>query len=413
MDLLNAFVFIGLFSIILLAKNVLIVNKLIIFIAATSFHTKIINDVGILHFFTAFIFLIYSFQKIPFRVFILIIVFAAISGLQWYLYNDVIFSVEYYDWSIKLPFVFMFLIIYIYVVYKTQELNSDVGILLYRVALYVIVSTFVLVVVFKGGIIDSDFELWNNNPNDTAWLISIIWLYLLKNGNNNTIKSVITIITLYLCYAASARWSTLFVLIASVFYINSLMARAGTSDVTRYFIFLVGFATGGVIIATASMFSELKYVLQGNFLQLRSLSELGVEWSLLYEGHHGYAPVRSSVGYRINGILAGIGTLIQSFGVGIGMGRAVALNETISGYPGSLHVAPIEFVLETGIYFIIAFWLLSKRILMKNNDNFSKIFWIAAILLSMSAQTSGYLTHYFTWIFIIAILTGTRSMRGS
>ena len=398
-------------AILLFFKDVSISAKLTIFLALLAFHAKIYDDLSLIHAWVALTIIPIFITKTPIRLIVVLALFAATTIIQFYMFDDVIRSIEFLDWSRKLPPAFAFLIIYIFLVWViVSDPKSKIGSLLNYVCAYVITVTVIYSILFHSGVIDENFDLWQNNPNDTSLICVAAWLHLLfhhkqsqKPLSNKFAVVIFTFLALLITVMSSSRWLSIFIVGTFIWWLtHTRNNKAGGSQ--KFFNPKIFFFATFAGIFLVAMWAAFAHFLEGSFLQLNFDTQAnGIKPSLLWEGYKGYAPLRSSIGYRINGVFAAIGTVAQSWGIGIGVGRSVAVNGMISGYPGSLHVVMAEWLLELGLIFPILVWFVMREKLRAIGFSFASASVIVA-LLSMMAQTTGYITHYFTWFVFVSLV---------
>lgn len=391
-------------------RDVSISSKLTILFALLAFQVRVYDIFSLIHAWIPLAIIPLIFKKTPFRLIIILMLFAALTVIQFYMFDDVIRSIEFLNWSRIFPPGFALLIIYIYFSWMALTIrDNQIASLLNYISVYIISITVIYAILFHAAIIDETFDLWQNNPNDTSLICVAAWLHILFHSNRSSkplnskpLVFIITFLTLLITVMASSRWLSIFIVMTFLWWLTSNRNDSVVSkSILNPKIFFFGTFAGIFLVAMWAAFAQF---LEGSFLQLNFDPQAnGIKTSLLWEGYQGYAPLRSSIGYRINGVFAAIGTVVQSWGLGIGVGRSVAVNGMISGYPGSLHVVIAEWILELGLIFPALVWFIMRNKLREIGFAFASAPVIVA-LFSMMAQTTGYITHYFTWFVFVSLV---------
>ncbi len=397
-------------ALILFFPGVNISAKIALFFGLLAFHAKVYDDFSLIHGWIALSIIPVCLTKNPKPLFIILGLFAATTIIQFYMFDNIIRSIEYLDWSRKLPPAFAILIVFIYLTWNYMEDDKgNIASFVNHVGAYVITATVFFALFFSNGVINEKFDLWQNNPNDTSLICVAAWLHILfhhdRSGrwlNNKIAVSAFTFLAILVTVMASSRWLSIFIVGTFIWWaVHDRASDNSKNSLLTPKVFFFGTFASVLLVATWAAFGHF---LQGSFLQLNFDTQAnGIKISLLWEGYQGYAPLRSSIGYRINGVFAAIGTILQSWGLGIGVGRSVALNGMITGYPGSLHVVVAEWMLELGIIFPVLVWLTLKDKMREAGIKLASATVITA-LLSMMAQTTGYITHYFVWFVFVSLV---------
>lgn len=402
--------YVALAALMLFSPGVSIFAKIALFFALLSFHAKADNDISVIHGWIALSILPVCLVRNPKILLIILGLFAATTIIQFYMFDHVIRSAEALDLSRKLPPAFAILIVYIYLTWIYMEDDKgNIASFVNHVGAFIIIATIFFALFFSNGVINNEFNLWQDNPNDTSLICVAAWLHILfhhdRSGrwlNNKIAVSAFTFLAILVTVMASSRWLSIFIVGTFIWWaVHDRTNDNSKKSLLSAKMFFFGTFASILLIATWAAFGRF---LHGSFLQLDFDPQAnGIKVSLLWEAYEGYAPLRTSIGYRINGVLAAIGTILQSWGLGIGVGRSAALNGMISGYPGSLHVVVAEWMLELGIIFPVLVWLTLKEKLHKIGFKFASAA-IVTILLSMMAQTTGYITHYFVWFVFVSLV---------
>lgn len=400
---------------ILFYRDISLAAKIFLILPLSVIHTDIFGDFGVLHIWVMVCLGLLLFRKFPVTLVLILFSYALITYLQFLLFDDMIFSLDYYDWSRKLPVAFGFLIIYLYICWHFVSANPKIVYCINYICIYVILTTTVLAISLNGGIINENFDLWQNNGNDTSLIVSVAWLHFMFHHtrsrfvfSNLAFISFLTACTLAVTIMAASRWSTIFVVAFFVWWFFN--AGHGVRMKKTSIAFLLSFAGTIAVVGAVLSWSVIVPILTGSFLQLTlDPNQMGVNVDLLWEGINGKAPLVSSVSYRINGAFAAIGSIFQTGGLGVGTGRAVAVNEMVSGYAGSLHVVAAELFLELGVAFPLIAWLIIRSKLRLAGVPLISAATVS-VALSMMSQSSGYLTHYFTWYVVVSLVFHYRSL---
>lgn len=241
-------------------------------------------------------------------------------------------------------------------------------------------------------------QIYYDNPNETAVAVGGAYLYIAFASRSKSAYIWGFLLAAPAVYLGSSRYSLIYV--AAIFALAALPAihanlRTDAAMARRE-------AVGQFLIAAIFLALSLDLSYLNRFFQFVSFDRFGIELEALWLGWDAVTPVVSSIGYRVNNVLAAIGALVGTFGLGIGLGRSAALTEQISGLAGSIHVSPVEFVTEFGLYGTAGLLALNAySVGRKSVVVFSS--WMALGMMGMFAQSSAYLTSYVAWFFIVTL----------
>jgi|GEM_PF-5312378 hypothetical protein len=358
---------------------------------------KLGGSLSFLQLTTLLIVVILSDREIQIKLFLSAALILVVSGVQYFVVGDTI-NLKYEEYLIKYPVLLLLLLSFMCgstsLFNRGYILNSAV-----EVVAWLFLGLCFLSAIFSYVFNLPDFPpLFYDNPNETAVAVSAAYLYLAFNSRLKFAFLLGFMIVIPTIYIGSSRYSMMYV--AAIFALAALpfiLAAMRTGAVLQR-----REPLGHFLVATIFLVLTIDLSSLNHFFQLVSIDKFGIEWDALWLAWDTTAPPLSSIGYRVNNVLAALGALFRTFGVGIGLGRSAALTEQISGLAGSIHVSPIEFFVEFGVYgTLILLAILTSGISRRSVLVFSC--WMGVGMMSMCAQSSAYLTSYVAWFFIVAL----------
>lgn len=316
------------------------------------------------------------------------------SAIQYWLFQDKLHSTVFPERVYTYPLIFCILVLFIITI---------IGLLSARLIVQSVVRAFagallgVCAILAAASIVLQRQDLiatFYNNPNELAVVITAAFLYLAFSGSRARSVYLAAALAIFVIYVCGSRFSMLYVLALLTLYAFAGRGRSEERGKWQRIVIVGAVSLVVVMIGFLFIFDPMFYV--------GPLGALGVVPEAIWQGWDARTSVHTSLGYRINNVLVAIGTLMQTFGLGIGLGRSPGLTEVTSGLAGSIHVSPVEIVVELGIYACgLLAWINTRQASPAAIRTFA--IWFGLGALGMSAQSSAYLTSYAAWFFILAL----------
>lgn len=234
-----------------------------------------------------------------------------------------------------------------------------------------------------------------NNPNEIAVACTAGLFYLAGTRAPPLHVYLGGACAIAVTFVGGARYSIVYALLILLVYSFAVLPKqgGGRGRAVRY---------GGYAAAAMAVVAVVATFATNTIFYIGAFDEFGVVPEALWLGWDAQTPPTTSIGFRINNVLAGLATLVQTGGLGIGIGRSAGLTEVISGFGGSLHVPLAEILVELGVYGCLALaWINLSADRMQGLRHVA--FWLVAGFAGLAVQSSAYLTSYLAWFFIVAV----------